>query len=173
MIQILLLLILVISVVSMAVLDLSPDPDEGTTPPDTTQGTGEENGEGNGEDNGEPGEGGDIADLLPGVLPVIPTPTPVAAEVTSVDIDWSARRGDINEMTLRIGEQVTLAAVVWPTDTEEVPHWTSSIPTVANPTVHADDLRRATIEARSVGDTIVSVTVGDRTAEVIVRVRRP
>jgi len=158
----LLLLAILITVISMITLDLSGDPaarppaDGGTT--NVANGPEEPNGE-NGDDPDDP---------TPTPMPV-ETPEPAPA-VTSVAISWRFQVGNINEMTLRIGDTLDVWANVFPVDADVDIRWETANPTVANFTVNADNLREIELEARGAGNTIITVTAGGHTAELIVRV---
>jgi len=162
MIKVLLLLTLVITTVSLAFLDLSVDPVEATPPdrPGTAQGPGtEENGENGGEDEEGP------------PLPFItPQPTPPPVQVTSVDIHWRGK-GRYNDMTIPRGGTIELWSEIFPTDADADINWTVDNNAIAMITVNHEDNRYVYLEARSVGQTIVRVTAGDESAQVIVRVR--
>ena len=166
MIKVLLLLVLVVTVVSMAVIDFSIDPAEGSGPiivPGQDTGEGDKNGE-NEEDNGT-----DTA-ALPGVLPGTEQAEP-EIEVTNIDIEWRAKREGVNDMALRIGDELELWAALWPSDTDAEVFWETDDHLVANFTIHSDDHRRITLEARGTGKTLLRAIAGEESAEVIVRVR--
>jgi len=152
----LLLLALVITVISMIVLNLGDDLSGDVTigPPAVGQ---------------EIGDEGDTTPSPPTIPSPPPTPTPVTA--TSLEIDWQFRAGGATEMTIGVGDELIIWADVFPTDTTTDPGWDTSAPTVVNYRVDPDNLRRIEITGRSRGYSIITVTVDDLTAEVIVRVR--
>ena len=162
MIKVFLLLVLVITVISMIVLDLEPDPVEGNRPgvgPGMTQ---------NGSGSGNETNGPEATPTPPPPTPPPPTPTPVA--VTSLSITWAADLG-FGEMTLSVGDRLELWCTIFPTDATADIRWTTERPQVANFTQNAEDHRRIDLEARSSGESIITVTAGDMSAEVLVRVR--
>jgi len=160
MIKALLLLTLVITTVSLAFLDLSVDPAE-VTPggPGTVQGpsTGED------EENGDEDEEGPSLPFIP------PQPTPPPVQVTSIDIQWRGK-GRYNDMTIPPGRTLELWSEIFPTDADADINWTVDNNAIALITVQ-EDHSRVYLEARSVGQTIVRVTAGEESAQVIIRVR--
>jgi len=165
MIRGLLLLAILITVISMVTLDLSGDPVD--RPPagggtiNETNGPEEPNGE-NGEENPDP---------TPPPEDQPPTPEPPAQAVTSVEIDWRFRANNVNEMTIHIGDILDVWVNVFPVDADVDVHWETANVTVAGITVNPENHREIQLEARGTGQTMVTVTAGGQSAELIVRVR--
>ena len=168
MIKMLLLLALVVTVISMLVIDFDDEPTSGTTlgtpPPITNQGGNENENEG-----GEVGPDGTI--ISTPVPTATPAPTPTPIEATSLSIRWQFWAEGIRDMTIPVGTVIEIWAQLFPTDATGEPIWNTSASTIANFTVNHEDRRRIELEARSVGDTTISVTVDGLEAEIIVRVR--
>ena len=165
MIKMLLLLALVVTVISMLVIDFDSEPVSGTTlgtpPPVTNQGEGDE--------GGEMGEDGTI--ISSPVPTATPEPTPPAVEATSLGIRWQFWAEGVRDMTIPVGTIIELWAQVFPTDATSEPIWSTSASTVANFRVLPEDTRRIELEARSAGEATISVTVDGQESEIIVRVR--
>ena len=158
-IRLLLLLAVVITVISVVVLDLSDDPDALADSQTETSETQENGGE----------EGGEFT--LPPLLPPEPEPEPPSVEATSIDISWAFRTGNINEMTIGIGDELDVWSEVFPTDADIDVEWSTSDPTVVNYTVSTEDFQRIAIVGRSRGDATITATAGGLSTELIVRVR--
>jgi len=168
MIKVLLALVLVVTTISIAVMDLSTDPVVDTPDVGLAQGAGTGDPE-NGGENGSGEHSGDVV-VPPIVLPTQETP-PAQVEATSIDIEWRAKRAGVNDMALRVGDELELWAEIWPSDADAIVTWETDAHTVANFTIHPEDHRRVTLEARGAGQTIIRAAVGEERAEVIVRVR--
>ena len=166
MIKMLLLLALVVTVISMLVIDFDSEPTGGTilaTPPPTVNQT---NGEGEG------GEVGPDGTIIPTPIPTAtPAPTPTPIEATSLGIRWQFWAEGASDMTIPVGTVIELWAQMFPTDATGEPSWSTSASTVANFTVNHEDHRRIELEARSVGVATISVMVDGLESEIIVRVR--
>ena len=168
MIQAVLVLTLVITVIAMAVTDFDADPAEGGS--GLGGGAGTEQGTGTDTNTGtDAGDGEENGDNTP--PPPTPQPTPTPIEVTSINIRWSAQRGDANDMTIRVGQSIELWSEVFPTDADAEVLWDRGDHLIANITVNPEDHRRVTVEARSAGNTRVWAEAGNERAEVIVRVQ--
>ena len=158
MIKILLLVALVITVISVLVMNLD-DADNladetPSSPPDTIQ----------------IAPGGPLANLPPVPSPeTIQTQAPTI-EATSVQIAWQFWSPGTNEFSLRAGQSLELWANIFPIEAEDAIHWTIENNTVALITQDADNHARITLEARGRGVTTLQVTVGNLTDEVTVRV---
>jgi len=162
MIKVLILFVLVVTVVSIAVMDLSADPAENGDDRNIMEGQGVGNGENGDNQNGDMDNGA--------ALPT-PEPPPPQIEVTSIDISWRAKREGVNDLTLRVGDELEIWAEVFPTDADVTVNWERDDHLVANITINAEDHRRVTLEARGTGQTLIRATAGEESTEVIVRVR--
>ena len=102
-----------------------------------------------------------------------PTPNnPVSVQnATSVAISWLFQVGNINEVTLRIGDILDVWADVLPVDADVEVQWETTNPTVVSVTVNAENQREVELEARSAGQATITATVGEHTAAVVVQVR--
>lgn len=162
MIKMLLLLALVAAVISMIFINFDDEPSGGTISggtPGIIQGT-------------PAPESGEDGEETPTSTPTLtPPPTPPPIEATSLGIRWQFWSEGVNEMTIRVGDVIEVWAHIFPTDASGVPNWSTSEGTVANLLVNHEDLRRASIEGRSVGTTTIAVVVDGLEAEIIVRVR--
>ena len=162
----LILLTLIITVISAVAIDLDAEPQRGSAaggsvgrPADPAQ-----------TQENEPEENEPTTIAPPPVDLPPPTPPPVA--VTAVDFHWRFKVGNINEMTLRIGDEIEVTAEVFPIDasTDDI-RWTTSEGTICNITVDPNDHTRVTLLARGAGNATITVTVGGVSNDLIVRVR--
>jgi len=163
MIKMLLLLALVVAVISMIVINFDDEPAGGTTisgGPVITDTNGEA---------GEVGEDGTIIQTPAPTPPPAPTPTPI--EATSLDIRWQFWAAGVNEITIRAGDEIDIWAHIFPTDATGEPRFVTSDSNVANFRVDSEDVRRVELQGRSVGTAVITVTLDDLEAELIVRVR--
>ncbi len=96
---------------------------------------------------------------------------PPQPSVQSVSITFNGRK--LEEFTEPIGKTLTLKANVLPEDIDLVPQWTSSDTSVFE--VVPDDTTGLSVNVTmlSKGNATLTVTVGDKSAECIVRVKNP
>ena len=156
MIKVLLLLALIITVVSVLLMNLD-DADElgsATNPPEAEQG-----------DPAYPPE-------LPIFTPPVPVPSPTPEiEVTSVQISWQFWAPGVTEFTIGVGQRLDLWVNVFPIEADEAISWSIEANTVAVITQNADDHAQISLEGRGRGVTTLQVSVGGMTDEVTVRVQ--
>ena len=157
MIKVLLLVALVVTLLSVLLLNLDDADDlsghAANTPP-------------------EQQTPGDQIELPP--IP-IPTPTPLpppppAIEVTSVQIAWQSWAPGVNDFTIGVGQTLEMWVNVFPVEADAPISWSIESNTIALITQDPDDHARITLEARGRGPTTLQVTVGDMTDTVTVRV---
>jgi len=170
MIKVLLLLALVIAVVSMIFINFDDEPSGGgvtlgpgpvITDPGGTSG-----------DQDEGGEVDEDGNIIPTPAPTpTPPPTPPAIEATSLDVRWQFWAAGVNEITIRVGDEIDIWAHVFPTDATGEPRFVTSDSNVANFRVDPEDVRYVELQGRSVGTAVITVTLDDLEAELIVRVR--
>jgi len=169
MIKILLLLALVVAVISMIVINFDDEPSGGTTlgPGPVITGTNETN-----ENESEGGEADEDGNIIPNPEPTpTPAPTPPPVEATSLDIRWQFWAAGVNEITIRVGDEIDVWAHIFPTDATGEPRFVTSDSNVVNLRVDPEDVRNVELLGRSMGTAVITVTVDDLEAELIVRVR--
>lgn len=113
---------------------------------------------------------------IPGISPdPSPTPTPVESfeppppSVQSVAITYAGTvKVDITEA---VGTTLTLKARILPEDTKLVPEWTSSDPTVFDVVPEDTTAMAVKVTMLTKGQATLTVTVGDKTAECVIRVK--
>ena len=160
----LVLLTLVVTIISAFAIDFDEDPQRTPASPATRPGASQPQG-----DEGENGENGP-PDVIPLPTPPPPTPTPIA--VTSLDFNWQFKvPGGANDITVPLGQSLQVWAETFPVDAEvsEI-RWATSNNTVVNHTIDHNDHSRVELLARGRGTAIITVTVGEVSNELTVRV---
>ena len=161
----LILLTLVITIISAVAIDFDDDPSMGfATGPGLVQNP-EEEGEENGENENIP---------APPPTPT-PPPPPPAITITGVDFYWRFKVGNINEMSINVGDTIDVRAEVFPMDAEADIVWSTDNPTACNFRVDPDDHAQVELLARGPGVAHITVTASNAAGEadnvLIVRVR--
>jgi len=165
MIKVLLLLVLVVTVISAIIINLGSEA-EG----ELLNNGPEIIGDGQAPDLDDE-EADDVPATPAPTPPPTPAPTPTPIPVTSLGIAWAFQQGNVNEMTLRVGDSLAVWAEIFPTDADiDEIRWETGNNTVATVRVDAEDFQRIELMAVGVGTTTITVTLGGHTSDLIVRV---